>query len=221
MKNFVLVKSTLLLRNFVCFLMIFLFGFNVSSSEDEVLLIERDVEIGESMGGIWRPTIYTDSVSVYRDSLLKNEVGTVYATDDIEVLSSVLMLHSFGRIKIKKPLRDIHFYFLNKMGELVSARDYYQRKFDLSDARMMKMMEKLDADARDSLKVGTEALLYRYEGEGYHFIKLGKHFVTFSQDCFDFLSKPRYLWVKKVKTVRIEGWLEATRLTGYQILDEN
>ena len=212
MKNFVLVKSTLLLRNFVCFPMIFLFCFNVSRSEDEVLLIERDVEIGESMGGIWRPTIHTDSVSVYRDSLLKNEVGTVYATDDIEVLSSVLMLYSFGRIKIKKPLRDIHFYFLNKMGELV---------FDLSDARTMKMMEKLDADARDSLKVGTEALLYRYEGEGYHFIKLGKYFVTFSQDCFDFLSKPRYLWVKKVKTARMEGWLEATKLTGYQILDEN
>ena len=209
MKNFVLVKSTL--RNFVCFLMIFLFSFNVSSSEDEVLLIERDVEIGESMGGIWRPTIYTDSVSVYRDSLLKNEVGTVYATDDIEVLSSVLMLYSFGRIKIKKPLRYIEFFVLNKMGELVNV----------SDARTMKMMLKLDADARDSLKVGTEALLYRYEGEGYHFIKLGKYFVILSQECFDFLSEPRYLWVKKVKTVRIEGWIEATRLTGYQILDEN
>lgn len=211
MKNFVFVKSTLPLRNFVCFLMIFLFLFNVSSSEDEVLLIERDVEIGESMGGIWRLTINTDSASAYRDSLLTNEVGTVYATDDIEVLSSVLMLHSFGRIKIKKPPRDLHFLVLNKMGELENA----------SDARTMKVMEKLDADARDSLKVGTEALLYRYSGEGYHFIKLGNHFVELSQECFDFLSEPRYLWRKKVKTGRIEGWIEATRLTGYQVLDEN
>ena len=221
MKNFVPMKSTLPLRNFVCFFVIFLFFFNVSSSEDEVLLIERDVEIGESMGGIWRLTINTDSASAYRDSLLTNEVGTVYATDDIEVLSSVLMLQSFGRIKIKKPPRYLDFFVLNKMGELENAREYYHRKFDLSDARTMKVMEKLDADARDSLKVGTEALLYRYLGEGYHFIKLGNHFVELSQECFDFLSEPRYLWRKKVKTGRIEGWIEATRLTGYQVLDEN
>ena len=87
MKNFVLVKSTLLLRNFVCFLMIFLFCFNVSRSEDEVLLIERDVEIGESMGGIWRPTIHTDSVSVYRDSLLT--CRSRRATNEMQALADV------------------------------------------------------------------------------------------------------------------------------------
>ena len=218
MKYFVPVKSTLLLRNFVCFFLIF-FGC-VSSSEDKVILIEREVEI-VSTSGKWRLAIKTDSVSAYRDSCLKSEVGTVYATDDIEVLDSVLMLYNFGRLKVKKPPQDLDFYLFNKTGELVSVWEYYHRKFELSDARTLKMIEKLDADARDSLKVGTEALLYRHLGEGYHLIKLGKHFAVLSQDCFDFLSEPRYLWVKKVKTARLEGWIEATQLTGYPILDEN
>lgn len=219
MKYFVPVKSTRLLRNFVCFFLIF-FG-TVSSSEDKVILIEREVVIGELIGGKWRQAIKTDSVSAYRDSCLKNEVGTVYATDDIEVLDSVLMLYNFGRLKVKRPPEYLDFYLFNKTGELVRANEYYHRKFDLSDARTMKMMEKLDADAHDSLKVGAEALLYRYSGEGYHLIKLGKHFAMLSQDCFDLVSEPRYLWVKKVKTARLEGWIEATQLTGYQVLDEN
>ena len=215
-------KSILLLRNAFYFFLIFFFFCSISSSEDKVILIENKVVIGEPIGGKWHVTINTDSVSAYRDSCLKNELGIVYATDDIEVFGAVLMLYNFGRVKIKKPpTQYLYFYLFNEKEELVDALEYYHQKFERSDGKTMELMEKLDANARDSLKVGNEALIYRYLGEGYYLIKLGKHFATLDQNCFDFLEKPRYLWTKMVKTERVEGWIDATKLTAYPVLDEN